>query len=146
MAKTKKEAEAKAPEEKKDQRFINFFRNPKTEKSTLQGPFQTPSGKDYFTSDYKDGQRVMIPGKLVKAKKDGTGYFVMGNEDFMANQKIAVSAKGEGKDAKYEKVGEISLADYADYRDEANQKYRDAKAAADATEETVTNEADGPDL
>ena len=145
--KAKKEAEVKAPEEKKEQRFINFFRNPGTGQSSLQGPFQTPSGKDYYASDYKDGQRVMIPGKLVKTKKDGTGYFVMGNEEFMANQKITVSAKGKGEDAKFEKVGEISLADYADYRDEANKAYSAAKAAAaaEAAEETAEVEADGPE-
>lgn len=144
MAKNEKTA---APAEKKEQTYINFFRNPETGKSTLMGPFKTPSDKEYYTSDYKDNQRVMIPGKIVKAKKDGTGYFINGSEDFLKSQKLNVSVKGE--DGKYGPAGEITLADYAEYREAQNQAYRakvnEAKAAEKEGAEVEAPEADGPE-
>lgn len=141
---------AKENAEKKDQTYINFFRNKETGRSTLMGPFKNDKGTEYFTSDFKDGQRVMIPASIVKTKKDGTGYFIQGNDEFM-KRTLNVSAKGA--DGKFASAGQVTLADYADYRAEANKAYSakklaDAKAAAAEAAEPEADavEADGPEM
>jgi hypothetical protein len=142
-------ADKKAPAEKKDQTYINFFRNKESGRSTLMGPFKNDKGTEYFTSDFKDNQRVMIPASIVKTKKDGTGYFIQGNEEFM-KRTLNVSAKGA--DGKYASAGTVTLADYAEYRAEANKAYsakklEEAKKAAEevAQDAPEAAEMDGPE-
>jgi hypothetical protein len=113
------------------------------------GPFKNDKGTEYFTSDFKDNQRVMIPASIVKTKKDGTGYFIQGNEEFM-KRTLNVSAKGA--DGKYASAGTVTLADYAEYRAEANKAYsakklEEAKKAAEevAQDAPEAAEMDGPE-
>lgn len=141
---------AKENAEKKDQTYINFFRNPESKRSTLMGPFTNDKGTEYFTSDYENGQRVMIPSKIVKTKKDGTGYFIQGDDKFMKDHTLNVSAKGA--DGKFAAAGTVTLADYAEYRAKANKEYSakklaEAKAAVEAAApEADAVEADGPEV
>jgi len=139
---------AKEATEKKDQTYINFFRNKETGRSTLMGPFKNDKGTEYFTSDFRDGQRVMIPASIVKAKKDGTGYFIQGNDKFM-DRTLNVSAKGA--DGKFAAAGTVTLSEYAKYRDEANKEYSAAKKKAleeakEAAGEAADVEAEAPEV
>lgn len=161
MAKTKKEAPAKAPQEEKKQTYINFFKNKESGKSTLVGPFKNEKGTEYYTSAFKDGQRVMIPATLktkdgkeipfVHQKNDGTGYFIRANEDFMKSFKLNTSKK-EGDN--WVAAGEVTLGEFGEFRNAQNKEYSEAKraeykaqkeAAEAGAVETEAVEAEGPE-
>ena len=164
-------AEKKAPAEKKDQKYINFYHAPvemKDEngavvtddngkpkmvagKGTLHGPFTNPKGTEYFTSDFKDNQRVMVPASIVKARSNGTGYFIQGDDDFMNSHTLNISAKNP-ETGKFEANGTVTLAEYGAYRDDANKAAakrkleQNKKAAEAAAPEADAAEADGPEV
>ena len=141
---------AKENAEKKDQTYINFFRNPESKRSTLMGPFTNDKDTENITSDYENGQRVMSSSLIGKTKNEGTGYFIQGDDKFMKDHTLNVSAKGA--DGKFAAAGTVTLADYAKYRETANKAYSakklaEAKAAVEAAApEADAVEADGPEM
>lgn len=128
---------------KEDRIFIAFFKNKETGKSLLRGPFTNSNDKKYYVSNYKDNQRVILPGGLIKEMPGDKGYYIAGDRDFTDSFDLNIS-RFDKDEKQWKKTGTISLTDYANYRKDEDKAYsmKKLKAAKSAANDVDVSYSD----